>query len=283
MSKVHEEYGSFRINNDNDFFTHLVDCNDYGLHSHDFYEFFYIVSGSITHRLNDKKEVLHEGHLMFIKPTDKHEFFRPADCTHRDIVVSKVFFERMCDLISEETTTEILTLNNTSPFHISMEKIHYLEKILDEYNFNTLFNEKLKKTAAITVTSEIINCLLRSKLKKILANAPMWFNNLMDKFQDQQYIQGGLKMILDTVNYNSVYVGRVFKKYTNMTMTEYLNKVRLNYAVLKLRTTNFTINDIVSDLGFSSPTYFYKLFVKTYGMTPKKYRQGGGGLTKSWT
>ena len=76
-------------------FTHLVDGDDYGQHSHDFYEFFYITSGTITHKLNNRSMVLSEGDFLFIKPTDLHEFVRPASCTHRDIVFSTIFGVKM--------------------------------------------------------------------------------------------------------------------------------------------------------------------------------------------
>ena len=92
------------------------------------YEFFYIVSGNITHRLNNKKETLNVGNLMFIKPTDKHEFLRPADCAHRDIVVSKIFFESTCNFISQDIFSEIISLNNSIPFLIDTDKMYYLEK-----------------------------------------------------------------------------------------------------------------------------------------------------------
>ncbi|MDG0810747.1 helix-turn-helix transcriptional regulator [Cohnella rhizosphaerae] len=55
-------------------------------------------------------------------------------------------------------------------------------------------------------------------------------------------------------------------------MADYINEVRLQNAVLLLETNNWQVNEISEKVGFSSQSYFFKLFKKRFGTTPKDYR-----------
>lgn len=58
-----------------------------------------------------------------------------------------------------------------------------------------------------------------------------------------------------------------------MTVTEFLNHHRLNYAVHLLTTTDDTIT-MISDLsGFNNRSYFNRLFRERYKLTPSEYRK----------
>lgn len=71
---------------------------------------------------------------------------------------------------------------------------------------------------------------------------------------------------------NSKYIGRLFKKQTGYTFHEYLNKVRLDHAVALLLNTNESIIYVAMHSGFQNVTYFNRVFLKRYNMTPNQYR-----------
>lgn len=104
------------------------------------------------------------------------------------------------------------------------------------------------------------------------SSLPFWFNQFLEYFTKPEYVKAGIPSIIEKANYNRIYLCRVFKKYMNVTMTEYLNQTRLNYAETYLRNTNMTITNICSELGFSSSSYFEKMFKNKYNMTPSKYK-----------
>ena len=66
---------------------------------------------------------------------------------------------------------------------------------------------------------------------------------------------------------------RTFKTATEYTFVEYLNHVRLCEAEKMLLTTNKSISDIAYDIGFSSVSYFNRVFKKKYGCPPYLYRK----------
>jgi AraC-like DNA-binding protein len=58
-----------------------------------------------------------------------------------------------------------------------------------------------------------------------------------------------------------------------VTMTEHLNRVRLEYALSMIQNTDKNILTIAQELGFSSISYFNVSFKKKYGISPIKARK----------
>lgn len=67
---------------------------------------------------------------------------------------------------------------------------------------------------------------------------------------------------------------RFFKQSTNMTFTQYLNNYRLIMSSRLLRTSEENILEISNSCGFSSLSYFNRLFKKQFSVTPSEYRRG---------
>lgn len=69
-----------------------------------------------------------------------------------------------------------------------------------------------------------------------------------------------------------------FRRHTGMTLIEAVNARRLEVARnLLLRRSDLTIQQICFESGFKDIPYFFRLFKRTEGITPRMYRHGGGG------
>ncbi len=68
------------------------------------------------------------------------------------------------------------------------------------------------------------------------------------------------------------YFGKVFKKETGRSFTDYLAEVRIAHARELLESTQKNISEIALDAGFSSQSYFGYLFKKKLNLSPKDYR-----------
>lgn len=44
------------------------------LHYHDYYELFLIIKGKVAHTVNSQTHIIHEGHLLFIRDLDVHNY-----------------------------------------------------------------------------------------------------------------------------------------------------------------------------------------------------------------
>ena len=68
----------------------------------------------------------------------------------------------------------------------------------------------------------------------------------------------------------------VFKKVRGETPVSIKNKILTERAIELLSSTDLTIEVISDKLGFSSATYFRKIFTQTTGKRPKDYRNYNG-------
>lgn len=82
-----------------------------------------------------------------------------------------------------------------------------------------------------------------------------------------------LKDISKELYINPVYLGQLIKRETNSTFAELLNKQRIKAAQQLLLSTSDSIEDICYGVGYSNVGYFYKVFRKICGKSPKAYRK----------
>ncbi len=71
---------------------------------------------------------------------------------------------------------------------------------------------------------------------------------------------------------NPEYLSQLFAKYSEETFSSMLRRLRLEYAACLLTETLENIDQIASECGYSSLTFFIAAFRKKYGIPPGKYR-----------
>lgn len=85
-----------------------------------------------------------------------------------------------------------------------------------------------------------------------------------------------LRMIAASIGVSSSYLSRLFHEETALTVTEYLNNIRLE-AAKKLLEEGHPLKDVVSRCGFRNYGYFLRVFKEYTGKTPKEYLNRGKG------
>lgn len=82
-----------------------------------------------------------------------------------------------------------------------------------------------------------------------------------------------LDSIAEEVGLSSAYVGKLYKRYTLKSISESILELRLEEAKKLLREApKMTVTEIAEYTGFSTNSYFSKVFHKKIGMTPNEYR-----------
>lgn len=83
-----------------------------------------------------------------------------------------------------------------------------------------------------------------------------------------------LNYIANKVGFNASYISKVFSQGTGETITDYLNRVRIEKAKQFLQDhPGLKVYEIAHLAGYGDKIYFQKLFKKTVGMTPNEYRE----------
>ncbi len=82
-----------------------------------------------------------------------------------------------------------------------------------------------------------------------------------------------LTEIGEAVGLSASYVSKVFKEYCGYNYLEYLNRNRITKAIQLLLNPHLSIEEIGSQVGFSSTQSFLRVFQKYQKTTPGKYRK----------
>lgn len=85
-----------------------------------------------------------------------------------------------------------------------------------------------------------------------------------------------LKGLSEKYYVNSAYLGQLFRKKYNCSFKDYLNRVRIEFAVSQLVCTDKKIYQIAEEAGYHNLDYFVNRFIAAKGCTPTQYRRNAG-------
>jgi AraC-like DNA-binding protein len=67
-------------------------------------------------------------------------------------------------------------------------------------------------------------------------------------------------------------LSKKIKLTTGLTPIEFINNVKFNYAFRLFKETDLSIKEVAYSCGFNDPKYFTRCFKKTFGISPKDYK-----------
>lgn len=128
---------------------------------------------------------------------------------------------------------------------------------------------------------------LKEELESFLLNIARHFSKKYT--QKNKKVIHDIKMIIETrymedISVNKIaesiylspnYMSIVFKRETGETITDFLNKKRMEVAKDLLQKTDHKILDVANMVGFQDASYFSKVFKKNTGIYPQKFRTLG--------
>ena len=246
-----------------------------GVHYHDELEFLPVFSGSFLCRVDGRDYIASSGEIIFINAGVPHETYAIEEGT----VTALVQF-RESNYINLEIrkiikySVRLLNLEST-PVRIlnSKELFSLVEEILIEC-------EEKKNAYEIIVRSLILKVIGLLYRNNILSDGEQVFSTAAVQkilpamtYINENYSENiDLSDISGMLGFDRSYFCRIFKIATGATFTEYLNFVRICKAVRKLSSTDESILDISSAVGFSSVSYFNRIFKKYKNCSPSVYR-----------
>ena len=82
-----------------------------------------------------------------------------------------------------------------------------------------------------------------------------------------------VKSISKSINVSKSVLYKNFHTHFNCTVSEYINTKRIEKALELIAKTNMSIEEISQSVGFSTASYFSKIFKKQVGASPLKYKK----------
>lgn len=228
-------------------------CSSYDENENDilkaFYEFLVEIKNSIIHgNLAETDKVLSKSTYLFndLKAHNNDSGFMKnvciilctAACIYS--VQANAPYERMM-YISEKFINKVRTLNSSD------EIISHLIKMLKTF------------THAVAISTQNTNS---PHINRIL------------KYIEHHYTEKiSLTKLSEYIHLNPYYLSSLIKKETKMSLSDNINKKRIEESKNLLIYTNKSVNEIAYAVGYSYQNHFNLVFKKLTGMTPLEFRK----------
>lgn len=255
----------FRIN------PHILTSNLL-CHTHTFVEMMFSIKGKGTHFIDNQSMPFLGYTFYLIEVGSSHEITINSDITYFDILLEKEFFESFPPLVYFYKM-----MAGAKSFLCSPEIGASIEVLLNEIVINQERDRNFYDASLAMLESIFI----------IAANSTPCVADTDST--STMIVKPGLPVILDYINrhfcddislarmaelygYNPSYLSRLFKKSYNISLMEYVYKLRIRKAIKLLKDTDLPISQIEHMVNYNSHNNFYKHFFKHTGKTPLQFR-----------
>lgn len=245
-------------------------------HWHEYYEVFLMLEGNAIHKVNGATIKLPKGSLVFIRPNDCHDYIVDG---HKSCSLVNITY-------SAETVEDVLTyLGDGFPSRTLLEAPYPPEVQLSDYEFER-FNRRMHNIRALDPSdTQQKKTLLRillfdiftrhfSNTETVQERMPLWLEEMCAMVKRNGGFTQGSEYFLELTDRSREHVSRCMKKYMGMTVSEYINSLRLNYIANMLRDSNHGVTEIIFESGFNNISWASEQFKKKYGVTMSQYRKG---------
>lgn len=250
-----------------------TNSNNKIFHSHNYCEIMLIISGKLLHRHNGATTILSEKTLCFVRDHDLHSCssYNGDEVCFFNIGIPFKILSQLEEFYGVNLSTYMLPKHPPSVKLNNVDFQHLVNKINIFLSID--FNELHARTL-YSLLSEMFYYIITPTKSDIQAlynpETPQWLLNLLFEMSKKENFIGGLPTLLSMITYSQEYVTRCFKKYINMTPTQYINSLRLTYAKKLLLEEHMVPENACFESGFNSMSYFNKEFHKMYLCTPRQ-------------
>ncbi|MDO9547494.1 MAG: AraC family transcriptional regulator [Candidatus Marinimicrobia bacterium] len=267
---------SISLNAGPDLRYHTLVSDATALHTHEFAEFFLIISGKIKHLVNSEYQELQTGTLVFIRPTDVHGFEQLAGsaCEIVNVAFKLEFLRDLSAYLGNDYFLRKYTGPVTSPmFKLSLSETDELANQLIRMNaLQSTAHDIARLKIKIMIANIFTRFFLDAELSGVNSERPEWFEQLNLEMVKHENLCGGLERMKQLAPCTQEHLCKCFRKYLDKTPTEFINEQRIKQAAKQIVETDAKILAVAMELGFLSLSRFYSMFKKFYGISPAKYR-----------
>ncbi|XEC95930.1 helix-turn-helix domain-containing protein [Paenibacillus tarimensis] len=260
-------------------------------HSEEF-EFHFIPRGKGLVIFGDKRFALHEGMMYLTAPQVMHYQEADADeamdelCLRIQIICLDLDGSGPDELKSgwgvetewKEAETCIRQLH-LIPLRPEMDRFRVMECFLTAYR---AWYEGQPGLFTI-IKQSVINILLRMTRSYFPEPQPQQLPSrdihryryrLAEQFIKDNYKEPlTLNTVAERLHISPRQLQRLFKSMSGTTFSEYVEQIRLSNICKELEQSGRTIEQLAACSGFSSANYLHRIFKRTYGVTPRQYRE----------
>lgn len=252
--------------------------NYQNIHFHKDIELVQVQTESVDCYVNGDQLHLTPNQILLIN----HNIYHQIQPCEKNTKVTILNFDAFQYLDKEElgmnSVYAFLSKSNTKPYQLYekqdvCEFFQILQNISDE-------NSRRKPAYQVFIKSNLLRIVAYLLREQFLCNDNQNNDESLDKIVPIiQYINKhftekiSLDQISKAISLDKYYICKIFRSRTNSTIVDYINFLRLSYAVEQLQHINLSISEIAYGSGFSSIQNFNYLFKQHYNCTPSEYRK----------
>lgn len=170
---------------------------------------------------------------------------------------------------------------NESKVLITKSLLDFSDKLKKDYSLlfknKNICEEIIDEIYKRDSLEDVINVLKKGLMeisKEISINSNNSSIKRIVKYVDTNYYKDlKLETLAEIFNYNSAYLGKIFKNYTGVSFNTYLDKRRIDEGKKLLLEKNLKVYEVCELIGYKNIDYFHSKFKKYVGVSPLNYKK----------
>lgn len=226
-----------------------------------FYVIHYILKGKGFFKINNKNYTLKKGDMFLICPED-NVFYTPDKYDPWEYLWVSFDGSLVKHFLSH------MPFSKDKPFENYKEDMSGFFKDIIKVEGDT----PKDKTCMLGYLYLLFSKLMNNE-KKITVHKSYFqsaYEYILNNFQDKEL---SVSTVAEKSDITRGHLYKIFKEKLNLSPIQFITRCRIEESLLLLRSTELSINDISSAVGFKDPYYFSNVFKKTVGVSPSDYRQ----------
>ena len=254
--------------------AYLYNPCDSPLHKHcDFYEFIFVTYGTFRNNYNGVERDCPQGTLLFFKKGEQHDIRAiQKDSIHFTFIMQEDYFKSI--FIQYFPNLSIESLGKHRQIRLSDRQSEYLAELAKKISNNSVrgYADSFVHLFLFTVLSF---CIINEvdNVPSSPQNTSRYIDDLLIRLNNFTYINHSVNQIYKDYPIAQSALITLFKKRTGMTIIQYHNMKKMEYAAQLLSSHEYTVTDVCVMLNFSSLPHFGQLFKAQFGVSPKKYQK----------
>lgn len=240
---------------------------------------FYACKGFGIISVNDTEYEMYDGDLLIISAGNPYHIFSPSGNTSY-IAINFDYTQQA----TEQSEPIIPVAPTNFQENMLIEKTDVFKGVLYRKEINSIYKRLLsivnehsnkllhyKQKTSCTLTDCLIDCV-----RNIGNDSSASANKTIEKLL--VYLQKNYNTPIDNCSigehfgYHPNYISFLIKKFTGMSLHQYLLHLRLSNAMSLLENTSLSIEEIAFYCGFYNSAHFSNCFKKNFNIPPSKFR-----------
>lgn len=249
------------------------------VHWHDEVEIIYVRKGPLMVEIDGQKFIGDDGAVYIVSPGVLHMMAAPETPVDYFTFLFPMEFISFQTKDALEDEVFFPLRNHTRGFRPDVANRNLLGKLIPILDELAAENGKMGTHRQIQVRIRLLQVVdLLVEYDQLEAKTGRASGGLEKEIliyiQDNYHEHISLAELSEHFHLSEKYMSRFFSERFHMTLTQYVNYVRLKYARHLLESTDLSVTEIAMKSGYPNVSYFIRKFSAAVGEPPLRYRNG---------